>query len=119
MNMRTLKSVNSGHKQRLKINNHSNDAKIEIITDKKYAFEPIPKGLKTNIIAHPRPVSNQVLKADFSRATGFNNQRPVKDISSELQSALDALKASGGGTLYLPAGRYLVDKPIKILLEWN
>ena len=114
MNMRTLKSVNSGHKQRLKINNHSNYAKIEIITDKKYAFEPIPKGLKTNIIAHPRPVSNQVLKADFSRATGFNNQRPVKDISSELQSALDALKASGGGTLYLPAGRYLVDKPIKI-----
>lgn len=114
MNMRTLKSVNSGHKQRLKINNHSDDAKIEIITDKKYAFEPIPKGLKTNIIAHPRPVSNQVLKADFSRATGFNNQRPVKDISSELQSALDALKASGGGTLYLPAGRYLVDKPIKI-----
>lgn len=114
MNMRTLKSVNSGHKQRLKINNHSNDAKIEIITDKKYAFEPIPKGLKTNIIAHPRPVSNQVLKADFSRATGFNNQRPVKDISSELQSALDALKASGGGILYLPAGRYLVDKPIKI-----
>lgn len=114
MNMRTLKSVNSGHKQRLKINNHSNDAKIEIITDKKYAFEPIPKGLKTNIIAHPRPVSNQVLKADFSRATGFNNQRPVKDISSELQSALDALKASGGGTLYLPAGRYLVDKSIKI-----
>lgn len=114
MNMRTLKSVNSGHKQRLKNNNHSNDAKIEIITDKKYAFEPIPKGLKTNIIAHPRPVSNQVLKADFSRATGFNNQRPVKDISSELQSALDALKASGGGTLYLPAGRYLVDKPIKI-----
>lgn len=114
MNMRTLKSVNSGHKQRLKINNHSNDAKIEIITDKKYAFEPIPKGLKTNIIAHPRPVSNQVLKADFSRATGFNNQRPVKDISSELQSALDVLKASGGGTLYLPAGRYLVDKPIKI-----
>ena len=114
MNMRTLKSVNSGHKQRLKINNHSNDAKIEIITDKKYAFEPIPKGLKTNIIAHPRPVSNQVLKADFSRATGFNNQRPVKDISSELQSALDALKASGGGTLYLPAGRYLYDKPIKI-----
>ena len=114
MNMRTLKSVNSGHKQRLKINNHSNDAKIEIITDKKYAFAPTPKGLKTNIIAHPRPVSNQVLKADFSRATGFNNQRPVKDISSELQSALDALKASGGGTLYLPAGRYLVDKPIKI-----
>lgn len=114
MNMRTLKSVNSGHKQRLKINNHSNDAKIEIITDKKYAFEPIPKGLKINIIAHPRPVSNQVLKADFSRATGFNNQRPVKDISSELQSALDALKASEGGTLYLPAGRYLVDKPIKI-----
>lgn len=44
MNMRTLKSVNSGHKQRLKINNHSNDAKIEIITDKNMHLNRFPKG---------------------------------------------------------------------------
>ena len=54
------------------------------------------------------------MKADLAKATGFNNNRPVKDISAELQSALDAVKAAGGGTLYLPAGRYLVDNPIKV-----
>ena len=39
---------------------------------------------------------------------------PVKDVSADLQSALDAVKAAGGGTLYLPAGRYLVNNPIKV-----
>ena len=113
-NMHTLKSVNSGYKSKLKVDNHSTSAKVEVITGKKYFFEPIPKNVKTNIDVHPRPVSDRVLKADLARATGFNNDRPVKDVSADLQSALDAVKAAGGGTLYLPAGRYLVNNPIKV-----
>ena len=112
--MHTLKAVNSGYKCKLKIDNHSTSAKVEVITGKKYSFEPIPKNIKTDIDVHPRPVSDKVLKADLARATGFNNNRPVKDVSAELQSALDAVKAAGGGTLYLPAGRYLVDNPVKV-----
>ena len=50
--------------------------------------------MKTNIDVHPRPVSDRVLKADLARATGFNNDRPVKDVSADLQSALDAVKAA-------------------------
>ena len=113
-NMHNLKSVNSGYKGRLKIDNQSTSAKVEVVTGQKYAFAPIPKNIKTNIDVHPRPASDKVLKADLAKATGFNNNRPVKDISAELQSALDAVKAAGGGTLYLPAGRYLVDNPIKV-----
>lgn len=113
-NMRMLKSVNSGHNQLLKIENHSTSAKVEVLNDEKYIFVPLPQNIKTNIKVHPRPMSDKVLKADLSRATGCNDNRPTKDVSVELQSALDAVKAVGGGTLYLPAGRYLVDKPIKV-----
>lgn len=112
--MHTLKSVNSGFKGRLQVDNRSTSARVEVITDKKYAFEPIPKNVKTNIDIQPRPASAIVLKADLPRATGYNNDRPVQDVSARLQSALDAVKAAGGGTLYLPAGRYLVDNPIKV-----
>ena len=110
----TLKSVNSGYKSKLQIDNHSTAADVEVITGKKYTFAPIPKNIKTNIAVHPKPASDNVLKADLARATGYNNNRPTRDVSAELQSALDAVKAAGGGTLYLPAGRYLVDQPIKV-----
>ena len=98
----------------MQIDNHSTAADVEVITGKKYTFAPIPKNIKTNIAVHPKPASDNVLKADLARATGYNNNRPTRDVSAELQSALDAVKAAGGGTLYLPAGRYLVDQPIKV-----
>ena len=113
-NTHTLKSVNSGYKSKLHIDNQSTAANVEVITGKKYAFESIPKNVKTDIAVHPKPASNNVLKVDLTRATGYNNNRPTKDVSVELQSALNTVKAAGGGTLYLPAGRYLVDQPIKV-----
>ena len=36
------------------------------------------------------------------------------DASAALQKALDALEKAEGGTLYLPAGRYRLDKPLRI-----
>ncbi len=112
--VRTLKAVNSGHGGKLDIQNRSASALVEVTVDKRYRFEPIPDGIRTDIAVHPKPQSDNVLKADLARATGYNNDRPEKDVSSELQSALDRLKAAGGGTLYLPAGRYLVNHPIKV-----
>ena len=41
--MHTLKSVNSGYKSKLKVDNHSTSAKVEVITGKKYFFEPFLK----------------------------------------------------------------------------
>lgn len=118
-NMHNLKSVNSGYKGRLKIDNQSTSAKVEVVTGQKYAFAPIPKNIKTNIDVHPRPASDKVLKADLAKATGFNNNRPVKDISAELQSALDAVKAAGGGTLYLQLVDIWWIILLKFLREWN
>jgi hypothetical protein len=110
----TLKSVNSGYKRKLEINNNSKSAKVEIYNGKEYLFDPIPENIKTDIKVHPRPASDNVLKADLPRATGFNNDQPTEDVSAKLQTALNEVKAAGGGTLYLPGGRYLVNNPVKV-----
>jgi len=110
----TLKSVNSGYNGKLEIKNESKSAKVEINNGKEYSFDPIPKNIITNIKVHPKPASNNVLKADLPRATGFNNEQPTEDVSAQLQKALNEVKAAGGGTLYLPGGRYLVNNHIKI-----
>jgi pectin methylesterase-like acyl-CoA thioesterase len=110
----TLKSMNSGYNGKLEIKNGSKSAKVEINDSKEYLFDPIPKNVVTDIKVHPKPASSKVLKADLPRATGFNNEQPTEDVSAQLQKALDEIKAAGGGTLYLPGGRYLVNHPIKV-----
>ncbi len=112
--MSLLKSVNSGYNGKLEIKNNSKSAKVEINNSKEYLFDPIPKNVVTDIKIHPKPASNNVLKADLPKATGFNNEQPTKDISAQLQKALNEVKAAGGGTVYLPGGRYLVNNPIKV-----
>ena len=114
LDVHTLKSVNSGYNGKLEIENDSKSAKIGVNSSKEYLFDPIPKNVVTDIKVHPKPASNNVFKADLPRATGFNNDQPTEDVSAKLQTALDAIKAAGGGTLYLPAGRYLVNNPIKV-----
>lgn len=110
----TLQSVNSGYKQKLKVKNDSKSAKIKITTDERYVFEAIPQNIKTDIDKHPKPASNNILRVDLPRAQGINNDRPTEDVSAQLQTALNSVKAIGGGTVFLPAGRYLIDNPIKV-----
>jgi len=110
----TLKSVNSGYNRKLEIKNSSKSAKVEIVNGNEYLFDPIPENIRTDIKVHPRPASDKVLKAGLPRATGFNNDQPSEDVSAELQTALNEVKAAGGGTLYLPGGRYLVNNPVKV-----
>ncbi len=110
----TLKSMNSGYNGKLEIKNDSKSAKVEIKNGKEYSFAPIPKNVVTDIKVHPRPASSKVIKMDLARATGFNNNQPTEDVSAQLQNALNEVKAAGGGTVYLPAGRYLVNNPIKV-----
>jgi len=110
----TLKSMNSGYNGKLEIKNDSKSAQVEINNNKEYLFDPIPKNIITNIKVYPKPLSNVVLKADLPSATGINDDQPTEDVSAKLQTALNIVKAAGGGTLYLPAGRYLVDNPVKV-----
>lgn len=110
----TLKSVNSGHNRHLDIENNSKLANVEINNGDEYVFAPIAENIITNIKVPPRPASDKVLKVDLPRATGFNNDRPTEDVSARLQAALNRMKAAGGGTVYLPAGRYLVNNPVKV-----
>jgi hypothetical protein len=114
-NVNLLKSVNSGFSRVLDITNNSTAATVDIKTGDEFAFDPIPKNIKTNIAVHPKPKSNKVLRADLAGATGVdNNDAPTEDVSAELQAALNKMKAAGGGTVYLPGKRYLVNNPIII-----
>lgn len=113
-NVNSLKSMNSGFKNDLKIENKSSNAIIEVLVDDKYQFTPIPKDIITNIVTHPKPKSNKILRLNVPKETGFDSLEPKIDISGELQKALDRLAAAGGGTLFMPAGRYLVNNPIVI-----
>ena len=110
----TLKSVNSGYNGKLDVRNDSKSAKVEINSNKKYLFDQIPKNVVTDIKVHPKPASNTVLKVDLPKATGLNNEQPTEDVSTQLQKALNDVKSAGGGTVYLPGGRYLVNNPIKV-----
>ena len=113
-NVKTLTSLNAGYDRQLDVKNNSKSAKVEMITGDEYVFDPIPKNIRTNIDVHPRPASNKVLRVEMPGATGFNNDAPEVDISTELQAALNAIGAAGGGTVYMPGKRYLLDSPVKI-----
>ena len=60
-------------------------------------------------IPHPIAVNMQLPNSTYN----FDNTG-VNDCSAVLQQALDALKLKGGGTIYLPAGKYRLDSRIHI-----
>ena len=113
-NVTEIRSLNSGYNRELKVTDNSKNAQIHINVGDEFLFEPIPKNIQTDIVVHPRPKSNSVLRVDFPRATGINNDVPDTDVTEELQAALNSVKAAGGGTVFLPGGRYLINNPITI-----
>ena len=113
-NTNSLNSLNSGYNKKLIVESKNSKAIIKIVNDEKYLFNPIPDGIETDIKIHPRPQSNNILRVELPRSVGYNNNIPLIDVSDKLQKALDIVKKSGGGTVYLPAGRYLLDSPITI-----
>lgn len=124
-NFGAFKSVNSGYNLNIKSNNlaaHIDSLKLDvtgggnnttkqIVKDDEYLFEPIPKNVKTDIDVHPRPASSAVLRLDFPRS--LTGSAPTVDISTKLQEALNYIKNThGGGTIYLPGGRYRLNNPV-------
>ena len=109
-----LKAVNSGYGGKLQVTDKSRSAKVEVVNDRKYEFTPMPADVKTDIAERPRPSSDAVIRAELPCAKGYNNDVPTVDVLSRLQALLDDVKRAGGGTLYLPAGRYLVEQPIRV-----
>lgn len=113
--VRSLRSVNSGSDGKLDIDSRdSRDAIVDVRRGDEYLFKPIPPQVTTDIAVHPRPATDLMIRADLPCAKGYNNDVPSVDVSADLQGAMNRLKAAGGGTLYLPAGRYLVEHPVTI-----
>ncbi|MBQ0096893.1 MAG: poly(beta-D-mannuronate) C5 epimerase [Bacteroidales bacterium] len=108
----SLGSVNSGFEGRIDVKNAGN-AEERITFDPSRLIDPIPSKIRTDIPVQPKAGSDMVIRGNFHHASGYNNDAPKVDVSLQIQKALDKLSHTGG-TLYLPAGRYLVSKPITI-----
>ena len=116
----TFKSLNSGYGENfvyeriLDITDESGAASITIETGAEYEIEPIPRNIITDIDVYPKPASDIVLRVDLARVKGATTTLPSVDVSAQLQAALDEAAEAGGGTVYLPGGRYLVNSPLII-----
>ncbi|MCL1904213.1 MAG: hypothetical protein FWF94_07335, partial [Oscillospiraceae bacterium] len=108
----TVKAVNSGYNGVLNIS--GNTDKVSQIKNDAYIAEPLPYGIPTVPAILPKAGGDNVLKAELPRVTGINNDSPTVDVSELLQNALDAMRDAGGGIVYLPGGRYLVNSPITV-----
>ena len=114
-NVNTFKSVNSGRNRVLDVTNNANaSATVSVKNSDLYNIDPIPRNSKTDIEVQPKAAVGRVLRVDLSRAKGFNNNVPTVDVSAGLQAALNAVASDGGGIVYLPGGRYLVNAPIVV-----
>lgn len=109
-----LGSVNSGCNGHLDVSDNSRNARIEVDFDPGKRIDPIPMLRKTDVEKQPRPHSPRISRPRLSHVSGYNRELPMRDVSKPLQRALDDLAAQGGGTLYLPAGRYLLNRPIVV-----
>jgi len=115
----TVMALNSGYgetpyERQMAYSDVNSAAVVDIVNNAAFIIEAIPQNIRTDIAVHPRPPLDFVLRADLPRATEFDDIRPTVDVSNELQASLDAMAARGGGTVFLPAGRYLVNNPIVI-----
>jgi len=112
----TFKSINSGFNRVLDYVNASvASTKVEVhAANDNYNIVPLDRTIVTDIAVQPKAPRGYVLRADLPAARGFNNNTPTVDVSAQLQAMLDAVDAAGGGIVYLPGGRYLVNQPITI-----
>lgn len=54
-------------------------------------------------------LKNTLIATDYGMVPGDD-----QDDSAALQKAIDALQAKGGGVLFIPAGRYYLDRPVVV-----
>jgi hypothetical protein len=111
-NNSTVKSINSGSNGTLTV--AGNTTNVTQTRSDAYTFEPMPRGVKTDIDVHPKARADNILRVDLPRATGINGNSPSTDVTAQLQNALNAVSSAGGGIVHLPGGRYLVSNPITV-----
>lgn len=107
-----VNSLNSGHKGVLKVENKSIAAELNINRNDQIELERLPKVKTTDIDVQPKPGSSLVI--DITAAPYNADKTGKSDVSEIIRSALAAAQNAGGGTVYLPAGKYLVSQPVTV-----
>lgn len=111
--VKIVNSVNSGSQGGvLNVQNDSLGAKLNIDQDAGYVLNPLPVNVQTDIAVQPKPATAQLF--DVTAAPYNANNTGAADVSAVVQQALTDAGATGGGTVYLPAGIYRVEQPITV-----
>ncbi|MGG6310430.1 glycosyl hydrolase family 28-related protein [Paenibacillus macerans] len=107
-----LKAINSGQGGRLEVADESNGAEVLIRQDESLTLETLPQGVETDAQALSKPTTARLF--DVTALPYGADREGAADAADAVQRALDDARAAGGGTVYLPAGTYRIDRPLVV-----
>jgi hypothetical protein len=114
-NFSTLRALNSGYgavvHERNLVFTDEGKASLEIQNGAEYVIDRMPENIVTDIAVQPKAAAANVLRFIYGRQ---KIGAPTVDASGALQAALNEVRTAGGGTVFLPGGRYLLKNPIVV-----
>lgn len=107
-----VNSLNSGYERKLDLENRSLKAIARINQDEESRLIKLPNIAGTDIAEQPKPATS--LLFDVSESPYGADKSGNADATDAVRKALADAGASGGGTVYLPAGTYRIDEPLTV-----
>lgn len=111
-NAASVNAINSGYQGVLQIDDQSSSAELNVHQDARYALEQLPVVTDVDMVTLPKPATSQLFNVAEAPYSADNNGQV--EASAIIQQALNDAAAAGGGTVYLPAGVYLVEQALAI-----
>lgn len=111
-NVSSVNAINSGYEGVLQVDDQSSAAVLNIHQDSRYVLEQLPVVSSTDIETAPKPATKQLFNVVEAPYEADNNGQV--EASALIQQALNDAADAGGGTVYLPAGKYRVEQPLSI-----
>ncbi|RKP53088.1 hypothetical protein D7Z26_15250 [Cohnella endophytica] len=111
-NAKTVKALDSGMGGKLDIANESAAAELKVTQDSPYQLQRLPEIGNTDAPKQPRPATD--LLFDVTAEPYKADKTGSSDASIAVSQALSDAGASGGGTVFLPAGTYRIEQPLVV-----
>ncbi|BBI31712.1 glycoside hydrolase family 55 protein [Cohnella abietis] len=108
----SVNALNSGFDNKLDIENHSLKAEVKVLQDSQVQLKKLPQAVKLDIAMQPKPTT--ALLFDVTASPYDADRTGQKDVSAAIKMALEDAGASGGGTVYLPAGTYRIQQSLTV-----
>ncbi|QJD87053.1 glycosyl hydrolase family 28-related protein [Cohnella herbarum] len=110
--VKSVKALNSGFQGKLDLTNRATKAEISVTQDDRYVLKRLPDVKNLDIPVQPKPATSVLF--NVREAPYFADGNGDKDASAAVKQALADAGNSGGGTVYLPAGKYRIEEPLSV-----